>query len=290
MLRGLLRSLRPTQWAKNLFVLAPLVFAHGLLFEELVVRGLVAFACFCAASSAVYLFNDLRDREADRLHPVKQFRPIAAGTLPATVAAVAALLLVVVAAVAGAWLGDAFLAILAVYLLLNVGYTLGLKQVVILDVMIIAVGFVLRVLAGGAAVGVEVSRWLLLCTIFLALFLAVSKRRHEIDLMAEKATEGRRVLGHYSPAFLDQMINVVTASAVVSYALYAVAPETTEKYDTQDLVYTIPLVLFGIFRYLYLVYQRPGKASPTEAILSDPPFLVNIVLWGLAVLWIVYRG
>jgi 4-hydroxybenzoate polyprenyltransferase len=288
MLSGLVRSLRPHQWAKNLFVLAPLVFAHGLLVGDLLLRGLAAFACFCAASSAVYLFNDLCDREADRRHPLKRHRPIAAGTLPATAAAAAALLLLGAALAGGVWLGRDFLLVLAVYLLLNAGYTLGLKRVVILDVMIIAVGFVLRVLAGGAAVDVEVSRWLLLCTIFLALFLAFSKRRHEIELMPGRAADQRRVLTHYSPAFLDQMINVVTASAVVCYALYAVAPETAEKYDTQDLIYTIPLVLFGIFRYLYLVYQRPGETSPTEALLRDVPFVVNLVLWGLAVLWIVY--
>jgi 4-hydroxybenzoate polyprenyltransferase len=290
MLRGLVRSLRPHQWAKNLFVLAPLVFAHGLLMGGVLLRGLVAFACFCAASSAVYLFNDLLDREADRRHPVKRLRPIAAGTLPASAAAAAAAVLLAAAVAGGAWLGAGFLRVLAVYLLLNAGYTLGLKRVVILDVMIVAVGFVLRVLAGGAAVGVEVSRWLLLCTIFLALSLAFSKRRHEIELMPGHAADQRRVLTHYSSAFLDQMINVVTASAVVCYALYAVAPETTEKYDTQDLVYTIPLVLFGIFRYLYLVYQRPGEASPTEALLRDVPFVVNLALWGLAVLWIVYGG
>lgn len=282
--------MRPAQWAKNGFVLAPLVFAHGLAQGEMLARGLVAFACFCAASSAVYLFNDLRDREADRNHPVKRHRPIAAGTLPAPAAALASLVLLAGALAAGWSLGAAFLAVLLTYLVLNVGYTLGLKRVVILDVMIISLGFVLRVLAGGAAVDVEVSRWLLLCTIFLALFLAFSKRRHEIELLSERAADQRRVLSDYNPAFLDQMINVVTASAVVSYALYAVAPETAEKYDTQDLVYTIPLVLFGIFRYLYLVYQRPGKRSPTEAILTDVPFVLNLLLWGLAVLWIVYRG
>ena len=288
MLRDLIRCLRPAQWAKNLFVLAPLVFAQGLLEGDRLLRGVVAFAIFCAASSTVYLFNDLRDREADRQHPLKRHRPLAAGTLPVWVAVAAMAVLLVVTAAGGAWLGAAFLVVVALYLLLNLAYTLGLKRVVILDVMIIAVGFVLRVLAGGAAVGVEVSRWLLLCTIFLALFLAFSKRRHEIELLREKAAGQRRVLDHYSPAFLDQMINVVTASAVVSYALYAVAPETTQRFHTEDLVYTIPLVLFGIFRYLYLVYQRPGEDSPTEAILHDPPFLINLLLWGLAVVWIVY--
>lgn len=289
-MRALIRSLRPHQWAKNLFVLAPLVFGHGLLRGDLLLTGLLATASFCAGSSAVYLFNDLRDREADRNHPVKRHRPIAAGTLPASLAVLAAVALLAAAGGAGAWLGGGFLAVLAAYVVLNLAYTLGLKEVVILDVMIVAVGFVLRVLAGGAAVGVEVSRWLLLCTIFLALFLAFSKRRHEIELLEDDAPAQRGVLHQYSPAFLDQMINVVTASAVVSYAIYSISPETTEKYDTQDLVYTIPLVLFGIFRYLYLVYQRPGRDSPTEAILTDVPFVLNLLLWGATVLWIVYGG
>jgi len=280
--------MRPAQWAKNLFVLAPLVFAHGLVSVHLVGRALAAFAAFCAASSAVYLFNDVRDRERDRHHPTKRLRPIAAGTLPATVALLAAAILTAGAASAALALGSLFTAFLAAYLALNVLYSLGLKEVVIVDVLVLAVGFVLRVEAGGAAVGVEVSRWLLLCTIFLALFLAFSKRRHEIGLLAGGAANQRRVLSHYSPAFLDQMINVVTASAVVSYALYAIAPETAEKYDTQDLVYTIPLVLFGIFRYLYLTYQSDDVRNPTEAILTDPPFLVNLALWGAAVVWIVY--
>jgi 4-hydroxybenzoate polyprenyltransferase len=288
MLRGLVRSLRPHQWAKNLFVLAPLVFAHGLASPLVVGRGLVAFVAFCAASSAVYLSNDLRDRERDRHHPLKRHRPIAAGTLPVAAAVAAALVLLAAAGGMAAALGSAFSLVLVGYLVLNLFYTLGLKEVVILDVLLISIGFVLRVLAGGAAVGVEVSRWLLLCTIFLALFLAFSKRRHEIELLDEEARRQREVLSDYSPAFLDQMINVVTASAVVSYALYAIAPETTEKYDTQDLIWTIPMVLFGIFRYLFLVYQRPETKNPTEALLSDAPFLVNLVLWGGAVIWIIY--
>lgn len=283
-----MRSLRPHQWAKNLFVLAPLVFAHGLASPLLAGRGLAAFAAFCAASSAVYLLNDLRDRERDRHHPLKRHRPIAAGTVPRSAAAAAAAVLLAVAGGIAAALGVDFALVVAGYLVLNLLYTLGLKQVVILDVLLISIGFVLRVLGGGAAVGVEVSRWLLLCTIFLALFLAFSKRRHEIELLDARAADQREVLSQYSPAFLDQMINVVTASAVVSYALYAIAPETTEKYDTQDLIWTIPMVLFGIFRYLFLVYQRPGERNPTEALLSDAPFVVNLLLWGAAVVWIVY--
>jgi 4-hydroxybenzoate polyprenyltransferase len=280
--------MRPAQWAKNLFVLAPLVFGGLLLDGTAVARAFLALGAFCCGSSAVYLINDLRDREEDRRHPLKRLRPLAAGTLGVPAAAAAVAVLAAAALAVAWWLGLAFTWILGGYLALNVLYTLWLKHMVILDVMSISLGFVLRIEAGGAATGVAVSRWLFLCTIFLALFLAFSKRRHEITLLAGAASGQRPVLDHYSPAFLDQMINVVTASSVVSYALYAVAPETVQKFHTENLIYTIPLVLYGIFRYLYLLYQRPGERNPTEAILRDPPFLLNILLWGLAVLWIVY--
>ncbi len=285
---ALLRSLRPHQWVKNLFVLAPLVFGRQLFEPEALLRGLGIFAAFCAASSAVYLVNDVRDREADRRHPLKRHRPIASGALPVPWAWVAAAALLAGATVLAARLSPGALAVLGLYAGLNLLYSAGLKHVVILDVMIVAVGFVLRVLAGGLAVGIEVSSWLLLCTIFLALFLAFSKRRHELVLLAEDAAGQRRVLSDYSPAFLDQMINVVTAASVVSYALYAVSPETAERFHTEWLVYTVPLVLFGIFRYLYLIYQAPDERNPTEAILTDPPFLANLALWGLVVVWMLY--
>ncbi len=288
MIRPLLKSLRPGQWPKNVFVLAPLVFGGLLLNTQVTLRAFLALVAFCCASSAVYLINDIRDREEDRRHPLKRLRPIAAGTLKVPAAAAAVVVLVGAAGLLSVRLGRPFALVLAVYLVLNVLYTLWLKHMVILDVMTIAISFVLRVEAGSTATGIEISRWLLLCTIFLALFLAFSKRRHEITLLAHEASGQRPVLDHYSPAFLDQMINVVTASSVVSYALYCVAPETVEKYHTQDLVFTIPLVLYGIFRYLYLMYQRPGERNPTEAILRDPPFLINILLWGLVVVWIVY--
>jgi 4-hydroxybenzoate polyprenyltransferase len=287
-IRPLLQSLRPAQWAKNLFVLAPLVFGDLLLNGQAAVRAGLAVLAFCCASSAVYLVNDLRDREEDRRHPLKRLRPLAAGTLSVPTAVAAMAVLGAAAIAIAVDLGWPFVRILGGYLLLNVLYTLWFKHMVILDVMSISLGFVLRVEAGGVAAGVDVSRWLFLCTTFLALFLAFSKRRHEITLLAGAASGQRPVLDHYSPAFLDQMINVVTASSVVSYALYAVSPETEKKFGTQDLVYTIPLVLYGIFRYLYLMYQRPAERNPTEAILRDPPFLINILLWGLAVLWIVY--
>jgi len=284
----LVRSLRPTQWAKNLFVLAPLVFGSRLGDAAAVTRALLALLAFCCAASAVYLGNDLRDREEDRHHPLKRLRPLAAGTLAVSTAVAAALVLAAAAAGIAAWLGPGFARVLAAYLFLNLLYTLWFKHMVILDVMCIALFFVLRVLSGAEATNVQVSSWLFLCTTFLALFLAFSKRRHEITLLAQGAVEQRPVLDHYSPAFLDQMINVVTTSSVLSYALYAVAPETVAKFHTRRLIYTIPLVLFGVFRYLYLMYQRAEGRNPTEAILTDPPFLINIALWGLAVIWIVY--
>ncbi len=287
-MKPLLKSLRPTQWVKNAFVLAPLVFAHQLTSQQALLRAGIAFAAFCAAASAVYLLNDIRDREEDRRHPQKRHRPLAAGTLSVPTAAAVAVVLGGIAVALAFDLGLGFAAILGTYLLLNVLYSSVLKHMVILDVMVIALGFVLRVLAGAVAIGAAVSSWLLLCTTFLALFLAFSKRRHELMLLADDAAEQRRVLSHYSPAFLDQMINVVTASSVIAYALYCVAPETVAKYGTDKLVMTVPLVLFGIFRYLYLMYQKPDERNPTEALLSDPPFLINVALWGLVVIAIVY--
>jgi 4-hydroxybenzoate polyprenyltransferase len=287
-LRALLVSLRPAQWSKNLFVLAPLVFAEGLVDPSLVGRGLLAFAVWSAAASAVYLVNDLRDRAKDRLHPLKRLRPIATGALPPAVAAVAAAVLGG-AALAGALdLGARFSAFLLAYLMLNLLYSFGLKNLVIVDVMAVAFGYVLRVEGGAAAIGVEVSTWILLCTIFVALFLTFSKRRHELLLLSEKAASQRDVLIHYRPIFLDQMINVVTASTLLSYALYTLAPETIEKFGTTALIYTLPFVLFGIFRYLYLIYQVTDERNPTEAILRDAPSVLNVLLWGAAVIAVIY--
>lgn len=288
MLRPLLRALRPVQWVKNTFVLAPVVFAHRLGQGEAFLDAGLAFAAFCFAASAVYLLNDLRDREEDRRHPLKRHRPIASGALPVSVAAAVMGGLAVAALALALTLGLAFTGLLAIYLAINLLYNSGLKRVVILDVMAVASGYVLRIQAGAEAVDVGVSNWLLLCTIFLALLLVLSKRRHELVLLEDAAADQRSVLDRYSPLFLDQMINVVTASAVVSFALYAVDPDTVTRFGTDRLVYTLPLVLFGVFRFLYLVYQTRDTRNPTEAILTDLPSLANLVLWGLAVLWIVY--
>lgn len=280
--------MRPHQWTKNVFVLAPLVFAQALGDAGSVRRAALAFVAFCLASSAVYLINDIRDREEDRHHPLKCHRPFAAGLVPVWLGLLAAGLLVGGSLATAGALNPAVVVVVSIYLVLNVLYTSGLKQVVILDVVIISLGFVLRVLGGGHAIEVEVSAWLLMCTIFVSLLLALSKRRHELILLAENAPDQRRVLGQYSATLLDQMVNVVTASSVLSYALYAVAPETIRHFGGPELVYTIPFVLYGVFRYLYLIYQKKTPRNPTEALLRDWPFLANLALWGGSVLWILY--
>ena len=288
MLMPLMKALRPVQWVKNVFVLAPIVFAEQLADLDLLARVALAFLAFCFAASCIYLVNDLRDREDDRRHPLKKNRPIASGALPVAMARMASLALGAAALGMSFYLGRNFLIILAVYIGINLLYSSWLKRKVILDVMAVSSGYVLRVMAGAAAIDEKVSKWLLLCSIFLALFLIFSKRRHELVLLADGAAGHRSVLSHYSEAFLDQMINVVTASTVVSYALYCVDEGTIERFGSDRLIYTIPLVLFGIFRYLYLIYQKPEERNPTEALLSDLPFVINVVLWGLLVLWIVY--
>jgi 4-hydroxybenzoate polyprenyltransferase len=290
MLSALVRSLRPAQWSKNLFVLAPLVFAHRADDPATLERALAAFALFCAASSAAYLFNDLRDREQDRNHPLKSRRPIASGALPVPVAGGAALALGAGALAAAPALGRAFALALGAYVALNLLYSFAFKHIVIVDVMSIAAGFVLRILGGAAAIAVAVSSWLVLCGSFLALFLAFSKRRHELTLLERGAADQRKVLADYSVGFLDQMINVVTASTLVAYALYAAAPETAERLGTPHLLWTVPMVLYGIFRFLYLLHRGGEPRNPTEAILTDPPFLVNFALWSAVVVALIYGG
>lgn len=288
MIGPLFRALRPVQWVKNVFVLAPLVFAEHLLEPDLLLRAGISFLAFCCAASSIYLVNDLRDREEDRRHPLKKSRPIASGALAVPVAIAASVALAAASVGASLYLGTQFTICLAVYLAINLLYSSVLKKIVILDVMAVSSGYVLRVMAGAAAIDVQVSKWLLLCSIFLALLLIFSKRRHEIVLLGETAAEHRAVLGHYSAAFLDQMINVVTASTVVSYALYAVDDHTVEKFGSDALVYTLPLVLYGIFRYLYLIYQRTDLQDPTVTLMKDPALIVNVLLWGAAVLAVVY--
>jgi 4-hydroxybenzoate polyprenyltransferase len=285
---GVLLSLRPEQWTKNLIVFAALIFGQRLFDPAAVGRSLAAFLIFCALSGVVYLLNDVSDREADRLHPLKRSRPIAAGDVSPTLALVAASV-IAVGAIAGAfYLRPVFGWIAVSYLGLFAAYSRVLKHVVIIDVLTIAIGFVLRAAAGAAAISVPMSQWLLVCTILLALFLGLSKRRHELTLLAASATGHRKILEEYNPYLLDQMIGVVTASTLVAYIIYCTSPETIEKFHTTNLVLTTPFPIYGIFRYLYLVHQK-GVGSPSEVLLSDRPLVACIALWGLAVIAIIYR-
>jgi 4-hydroxybenzoate polyprenyltransferase len=286
---SLVRTLRPEQWTKNLIVFAALLFGQRLLDPEAVTRALAAFVVFCVLSGVVYLVNDLFDRDADRLHPTKRFRPIASGELSSGVAVLWAIVLGAVALGAAAWLGAAFTVVAAVYLVLFVSYSRWLKHIVIVDVMTIAIGFVLRTVAGAAVIDVPVSDWLLVCTVLLALFLGLSKRRHELTLLTGSAGGHRRILDEYNPYLLDQMIGVVTASTLMAYIIYCTSQETIERFGTRNLVLTVPLPIYGILRYLYLVHRRDGGGNPSELLITDRPLLICVALWGLVTTLVIYR-
>jgi 4-hydroxybenzoate polyprenyltransferase len=287
---SVLSSLRPGQWTKNLIVFAALVFARRLLDPAAVALALAAFSIFCALSGAVYLVNDVSDREADRQHPLKSQRPIASGALPVGTALAWAATLTVVGVGAAFWLEPLFGLTAAGYVALQVAYTRVLKHVVILDVMAIAMGFVLRAVAGGLVIGVVVSDWLLVCTILLALFLGLSKRRHELTLLEAGASEHRPILEEYDPYLLDQMIAVVAAATLVAYTIYCLSPETTARFNTHWLVLTVPFPIYGLFRYLYIVHRKDGGGSPSAMLLNDRPLLACVALWGLSVVAIIYRS
>jgi 4-hydroxybenzoate polyprenyltransferase len=287
MLGAIVVSMRPRQWVKNLFVLAGLVFSQRLLTESTWV-ALEAFAIFCAVSGAIYLLNDVADRERDQLDPRKRERPIAAGRLPVGVAIGTATALIVVGLGLSAWLSRPFLVTVVVYVVLFVAYSAWLKHIVIVDVLAVASGFVLRALAGAVVIAVEMSGWLLICTILLALFLALGKRRFEYLTLDRDATRHRPILAEYTPELLDQMIAVVTASTVTAYALYTMSPETVAKFHTRLLPATLPFVLYGIFRYLYLLYRRQLGGNPSELLLSDRALTINAIGWICAVLLIIY--
>jgi 4-hydroxybenzoate polyprenyltransferase len=286
---SLFLSLRPGQWTKNLFVFAALVFAERLTDRDSVSRAVAAFLIFCALSGAVYLINDFFDREKDRRHPTKAVRPVASGAVSSGAALAAAALIGAAALAAASALGPHFFAIAAGYVALLSAYSAFLKNAVIIDVLTVAVGFTLRAAAGAAAIAVPISHWLLVCTTLLALFIALSKRRHELTLLTERATEHRPILVDYTPHLLDQMISVVTASTLIAYVFYTISPETTEKFRTDLLPLTIPFPLYGIFRYLYLVHRRDLGGSPAELVLNDRPLLGCVLLWGLSVIAIIYR-
>lgn len=287
-LRYLLLSMRPKQWTKNVFVLAGVVFARELFNPVAASKAILAFTFFCMASSVVYLINDVVDIERDRAHPVKRNRPIAAGRVPPRLAILTAVVMALLSLGLAFWLGLVFGIVLLTYIILMVLYSFYLKNVVILDVFAIAFGFVLRAAGGALAIQVEISPWLLVCMLLLALFIGLAKRRHELILLNNEASLHRRILQDYSPALVEEMISVVTASTVIAYSLYTVFAPTVPKEPYPYMLFTVPFVIYAIFRYLYLVYQKDGGGSPEEVLLRDLPFLVNLLLWGGAVLAVLY--
>jgi 4-hydroxybenzoate polyprenyltransferase len=281
-------SLRPGQWTKNLFVFAGVLFGGLLLDGYAIARAVAAFAIFCALSGVVYIVNDVADRDGDQRHPLKRRRPIASGRLSPAIALSAAIGIGAAGIAAAVALSPLFAVMAGGYVVLLVLYSMVLKHLVIIDALTIAAGFVLRAAAGAVAVSVPIGHWLLVCTTLLALFLVLSKRRHELTLLADGAVTHRPILEEYSPYLLDQMIAVVTASTLVAYSVYATSPETAERLQTTRLGLTIPFVLYGIFRYLYLVHQKRTGGSPADLLLSDKPLLACVALWVVSVAVILY--
>lgn len=290
MLKDILKLMRPKHWVKNGFLLIAPIFAKVLHDPHYWPAISLCFASFSLTASAIYVINDLCDREADQHHPDKRHRPIASGRVDPLVAIGLAVLLFTIATLLALPLPDPYGGILLAYALLNLAYSWYLKNIVILDVMIVASGFVMRAVAGGLAIGVEISDWLILCTTMLSLFLAFTKRRQELVHMGESAGNHREALQVYTVPFLDQMISIATSSTVISYSLYTVSPATVAKFGTDGLKWTLPFVLFGIFRYLFLIHVRKGKGDPTNTLYQDGPLVINIMLWGATVFWILYTS
>lgn len=287
-LLALLEAMRPHQWTKNAFVLAPLVYSRHANDPAFLQRALLATAAFCLVSSGVYILNDWRDQEADRAHPKKRTRPIPSGRLGKGLALSGALVCLVSGLGLGSLLNVGFLAILAGYLVQNILYTLWLKRVGLLDVFLIANGFVLRAGGGAVALGVPFSQWLLLCTVTLSLFLGFAKRRSELVELGEDAARHRKILAEYTLGFLDQMISISASTTVLAYALTTQSPEVIERVGTPYLMATTPFVFYGVFRYLYLLHVKGRGADPARALLRDRPLLICCLLWAVTSVGLIY--
>ena len=282
-------SLRPAQWVKNSFVFAALIFSQNVFNPKMLVMSIAAFIIFCFLSGGVYLFNDLLDIEKDKKHPKKSYRPLASGRLNPTAAKITLILILVLSVVGSFLIINIPFGITSLgYLAVQIAYSILLKEIVIMDIFSIAAGFFLRVVAGAMAIDVPISSWLLICTIFISLFLGLGKRRHEFLSLGENARNHRGVLNEYNISVLDQMVSVATAGTVISYSLYTLSHETVTKFGTEKLWYTIPIVLYGIFRYLYLVYRREEGGNPEITLFEDKPLLVSLALYVIVVGIILY--
>ncbi len=285
-----IKTLRVYQWSKNVLLLAALIFAQEFTHPEKVVTALLAMAAFCLAASATYIFNDLMDIEKDRLHPKKKHRPLASGRMRVEDAVIIGIL-ILVAGCGLAWsIRPAFFGALIAYMVLTLSYTLLLKHIIIVDVLALALGFVVRAVAGAIAIDVEFSNWLIVCTLFLATFMALSKRRHEMTLLEDGAHSHRAVLNHYSVNYLDQLILITAGAAILTYTIYTCSPEVVERLHTDKLYATLPFVVYGIFRYLFIVHEKTGAGDPSRILIKDWPMGLCVLLWGLSCMGLIYFG
>lgn len=288
----LLRLIRPKQWIKNFFVFAPLLFSRHIFHLDYLIPSIAAFIIFSLASSAVYIINDILDVESDRAHPKKKYRPIASGEVSVKQALI--FLVILCALIIGALVFQSpiFAFVIVLYFITNLLYSLKVKSIVLLDVFFISFGFMLRVLGGAAAIGVPVSSWMILTTIFISLFLAISKRRSELSQIVNKENidKQRKVLKDYSVEFADQINTIAAAGTIISYALYTVNERTVQTFGTEKLIYTTPFVIYGIFRYMYLMHQKNLGESPTSIVTKDIPIILNVFGWFAVSLLIIYRS
>lgn len=286
--RGIVAEMRPLEWSKNLLVFSGVIFSRSLLDAANFRLAFLGFAVFCLASSSIYIFNDLCDIRADREHPIKRGRPLASGDLNINLARLSFAVMLAVSAIGAFALGLEFGLIVTIYVSSCVAYSLGLKHVVILDAIIIAGGFVLRAVAGAALIGVSASEWLVLCTSMVALLIAFGKRRHELTLLDDAAPSHRRSLGDYSISFLDNIMAICAGAAIITYSLYTRADETVARIGSHWMLITIPFVIYGVFRYMFLIHVRGAGGDPVQILLRDRPTLLNLILWAAAVIAVIY--
>jgi 4-hydroxybenzoate polyprenyltransferase len=290
MVLDLIRLIRPKQWIKNLFVLGPIVFSKHLLEPNYLFSAILAFIGFCLISSTVYIINDIFDIESDRFHPKKKDRPIASGRISINTAIILATFILVISILIVINLKLNFIIILILYLLMNIMYSVWFKHVVILDVFCVAAGFMLRVIGGAVVIDVLASNWLIICTLFFSLFLGFAKRRSEISTMSNQAENiSRKVLSDYSIPFIDQMLTITASSVAISYSLYTVSERTIKEFRSEYLIYTTVFVLYGIFRYLYLIITKNLGEDTAQVVLKDFPILLNIFFWLISCVFILYR-
>ena len=286
-IKQILISIRPYQWVKNLLVFAALFFSLSYHEWANVCNVIFAFFLFCLGSSAVYIMNDLTDINEDRVHPIKKLRPIASGQLNKNLAVGIVIILLIISLGSGFYLSRSYFIILSLYIIVNIGYSNGLKKIVILDVFILSIGFLLRAIAGAVVISVEASPWLFICTLMLALLLGFGKRYNELKTLSLDAEKHRKSLKEYSLSFLEKLMVISAATAAVTYSLYTVSNETVDRLHSMSLIYTSPMVLFGIFRYLFLVFEKGRGGDPTKVILLDLQMIMNFILWTITVFLIL---